>query len=55
MVDGCQIKLGNIMSEVPQDNVSGLLLFLISISELFYILENTLIRYADVCCAIPRR
>ena len=47
MVDGCQSKLVNVVSGVPQDSVLGLLLFLLYTSELFSILENKLIGYAD--------
>ena len=58
MVDGCWSKLINVVSGVPQGSVSGLLLFILYISEVFYILENKLIGYADDyfdgCCTIPR-
>ena len=47
MVDGCQSKLVNILSGVPQGNVLGPLLFLLYTSELFSILENKVISYAD--------
>ena len=47
MVDGCRSKLVNIVSEVPQVNVLGPLLFLMSTTEIFTILENMLIGYAD--------
>ena len=47
MVDGCRIKLVNVVSGVPQGRVSGPLLFLLYTSELFSILENKLIGYAD--------
>ena len=47
MVDGCRNKLVNIVSGVPQGSVSGPLLFLLYTSELFSILENKLISYAD--------
>ena len=47
MVDGCRSKLVNAVSGVPQDSVLCPLLFLLSTSELFSILENKLIGYAD--------
>ena len=47
MVDGCRSKLVNVASGVPQGSVLGLLLFLQYTSELFPILENKLISYAD--------
>ena len=47
MVDGCRSKLVNVVSAVPQGSVSGPLLFLLYTSELFSILENKLIGYAD--------
>ena len=47
MVDGCQSKLVNVASGVPQGSVLGPLLFLLYTSELFSILENKLIGYAD--------
>ena len=47
MVDGCRSKLVNIVSGVPQGSVLGPLLFLLYASELFSILENKLIGYAD--------
>ena len=47
MVDGCRSKLVNVVSGVPQGSVLGLLLFLLYTSELFSILENKLICYAD--------
>ena len=46
MVDGCRSKLVNVVSGVPQGSV-GPLLFLMYTSELFSILENKLIGYAD--------
>ena len=60
MVDGCRSKLVNVVSGVPQGNVLGPLLFLLYMSELFSIVENKLIGYADDsnfdgCCAIHRR
>ena len=47
MVDGCWSKLVNVVSGVPQGIVLGTLLFLLYTSELFSILENKLIGYAD--------
>ena len=47
MVDGCQSKLVNVVSGVPQGSLLGPLLFLLYKSELFSILENNLIGYAD--------
>ena len=47
IVDGCRSKLVNVLSGVPQGNILGPLLFLLYTSELFSILENTLIGYAD--------
>ena len=58
MVNGCWSKLVDV-SGVPKGSVLGPLLFLLYTSELFYILENKLIGYADDyfdgCCAIPGR
>ena len=48
MADGCPSKLVYVVSGVPQDSVLGPLLFLRYTSELFYILKNKLIGYADV-------
>ena len=47
MVDDFRSKLVNVVSGVPQGSVLGLLLFLLYTSELFSILENKLIGYAD--------
>ena len=47
MVDGYNCKLVNVVSGVPQGSVFGPLLFLLYTSELFSILENKLIGYAD--------
>ena len=47
MVDGCRSKLVNVVSGVLQGSVLGPLLFLLYTSELFSILENKLIGYAD--------
>ena len=47
MVDGCRSKLVNVVSGVPQGSVLGPLLLLLYTSELFSILENKLIGYAD--------
>ena len=47
MVDGSRIKLVNVVSGMPQGSVLGQLLFLLYTSELFSILENKLIGYAD--------
>ena len=56
MVDHCQSKLVNIGSGVPQGSVLGPLFFLMYSSELFSILENKLIGYADdstLMCVVP--
>ena len=47
MVDGCRSKLVNVVSGVPQGSVLGPLLYLLFTSELFFILQNKLIGYAD--------
>ena len=47
MVDGCRSKLVNVVSGVPQGSVLGPLLFLLYTSELFSILENKLVGFAD--------
>ena len=49
MVDGCRSKLVNVVSGVPPGSHLGLLLLLLSTSELFFILENKLI-----CLMNPR-
>ena len=47
MVDGCRSKMVDILSGVPQGYVLGPLLLLLYTSELFTVLENKLIGYAD--------
>ena len=47
MVDGCRSKLVNVVSGVPLGSVLGPLLFLLYTTELFSIVENKLIGYAD--------
>ena len=47
MVDGCRSKLVDVVSGVPQGSVLDPLLFLLYTSELYSILENKLIGYAD--------
>ena len=47
MVDGCQSKLVNVLSGVRQGSVLSPLLFLMQTSDVFSILENKLIGYAD--------
>ena len=47
MVDSCRSKLANVMSGVRQGSVLGPLLFLLYTKELFSVLENKLISYAD--------
>ena len=47
MVDGCRSKLVNVVSGMPQGSVLGPLLFLVYTLELFTILGNKLIGYAD--------
>ena len=53
MVDGCRSKLVNVVSGVPQGSVLDPLLFLLYTSELFSILENKLIGYADDSTLMP--
>ena len=53
MEDGCQSKLVNVVSGLPQGSVLGTLLFLLYASELFCILENKLIRYASDSTLMP--
>ena len=47
MVDGCRSKLVNVVSSVPLGSDLGPLLFLLYSSQVFSILENKLIGYAD--------
>ena len=47
MVDGCRSKLVNVISGVKQGSILGQILFLLYTSELFSILKNKLIGYAD--------
>ena len=47
MVDGCRSKLYNVMLGVPHGSAVSPILFLLYTSELFSILENKLISYAD--------
>ena len=47
MVDGCKSKLVDVVSGVPHGSVLGKLLLFLCTSELFFILENKLIGYAD--------
>ena len=43
LVDGCRSKLVNVVSGVPQGSVMGPLLFFLYTSELFSVLENSLL------------
>ena len=47
MVDGCQSKLVDVVLGVSQGSVLGPLLFLLYTSQLFFMMENKLISYAD--------
>ena len=47
MMDGCRSKLVNVVSGVLQGSVLGPLLFLLYTSEIFSVLKNKLIGYAD--------
>ena len=47
MEDGCRSKLADAVSGVPQGSVLGPSLFILYTSEVFSILENKLISYAD--------
>ena len=47
MVNSCRSTLANVVSGKQQGNALGTLLFLLYTSELFSILENKLIGYAD--------
>ena len=47
LLDGCRSKQVNVVSGVPKGSVLGPLLFLLYTSDLFSILENKLIGYAD--------
>ena len=47
IVDGCRSKLVHVVSGVQQGSVLGPLLFLLYTLELFSILENKLVGYAD--------
>ena len=57
-MDGCRSKLVDVVSGVPQGSILGPLLFLLYTSELFSILENKLIGYADdstLMAVVPSR
>ena len=47
IVDGSRSQLVDVVLEVPQSSVLGPLLLILCTSELFSILENKLIGYAD--------
>ena len=47
MMDRCKSKVVNLVSGMPQGSLLGPLLFLLYTSEVFSILENKLIGYAD--------
>ena len=47
MAESCRSKLVSIVAGVPQGSVLGSLLFQLYTSELFSIMENKLIGYAD--------
>ena len=54
--DGFRSKLVNVVSRMPQGSVSGQLLFIQYTSEIFSILENKLLSYADdstLMAAVP--
>ena len=56
LVDSCRSKLVNVVLGMPQGSVLGPLLFLLYTSELFSILENKLIGYAEdstLVAAVP--
>ena len=52
MVDGCRSKMVKVVSGVQQGSVLGPLLVLLYTSEIFSILENKLIGYADNQCPV---
>ena len=47
MLDGYRSKLVDVVSGLPQGSILGQLVFFLYTSELFSILENKLIGYAD--------